>query len=217
MEESKGREFSWVEGLAICLSMIGVQLCSEVINQWGLYFYSPSGGVGRTIYVSVGMVGIIFIIGTCWDAFSSPVIGMLSDGTSTRPGRWRFIPIPGRRLPYIFWGGVLMVFTMIGFWYPPVNGTSWLNLAYGTVLLCTHWTLFSLAVVPLTALGPEIARSDAARVAIGTWTAIGMILGLAMANALPGVLIAAMDPGRVESSLSVKLDLPAGVDVEIKL
>ena len=210
MVQVKGREFSWVEGLAICLSMIGVQLCSEVINQWGLYFYSPSGGVGRTIYVSVVMVGIIFIIGTCWDAFSSPVIGMLSDGTSTRPGRWRIIPIPGRRLPYIFWGGVLMVFTMIGFWYPPVNGTSWLNLAYGTVLLCTHWTLFSLAVVPLTALGPEIARSDAARVAIGTWTAIGMILGLAMANALPGVLIAAMDPGRIESSVAVKLDRPVG-------
>ncbi len=208
MKQVKAREFSWVEGLAICLSMIGVQLCSEVINQWGLYFYSPSGGVGRTIYVSVGMVGIIFIVGTCWDAFSSPVIGMLSDGTSTRPGRWRFIPIPGRRLPYIFWGGVLMVFTMIGFWYPPVNGTSWLNLAYGTVLLCAHWTLFSVAVVPLTALGPEIARSDAARVAIGTWTAIGMILGLALANALPGVLIAAMDPGRVESSLAVKLDRP---------
>ena len=61
---SPDREFSWVEGLAICLAMIGVQLCSEVINQWGLYFYSPSGGVGRTIYVSVGMVGIIFIIGT---------------------------------------------------------------------------------------------------------------------------------------------------------
>ncbi len=209
MEPVKGREFSRVEGLAICLSMIGVQLCSEVINQWGLYFYSPSGGVGRTIYVSVGMVGIIFIVGTFWDAFSSPVIGMLSDGTGTRPGRWRFIPIPGRRLPYIFWGGLLMVFTMIAFWYPPVNGTSWLNLVYGTVLLCAHWTLFSVAVVPLNALGPEIARSDSARVAIGTWTAIGLILGLALANALPGVLIAAMDPGRVESSLAVKLDRPS--------
>lgn len=208
MTHQEGREFRWYEGLAICISMIGVQLCSEVINQWGLYFYSPSGGVGRTIYVPVALVGIIFIIGTLWDAVSSPVVGALSDKTPTRPGRWRILPIPGRRLPYIFWGALGMVFTLVGFWYPPVEGPSLLNLAYGAVFLCAHWTLFSLAVVPLNALGPEIARSEAARVAVGTWVAVGMILGLAFANALPGVLITALDPGRVESSLALRFAGP---------
>lgn len=196
-------EFRWYEGLAICLSMIGVQLCSEVINQWGLYFYSPSGGVGRMVYVSIGLVGYIFIIGTFWDAFSSPVVGALSDKTPTRPGRWRIIPIYGRRRPYIFSGALLMIFTMIGFWYPPINHTSIINFIYGTVLLCAHWTLFSVAVIPLNALGPEIARSESARVALGTWTAIGMIVGLAMANALPGILISKLDPARVENHLEI--------------
>lgn len=195
------KEFSWLEGLAICLSMIGVQLCSEVINQWGLYFYSPSAGVGRTIYVPVYLVGLIFIVGTIWDAFSSPVVGLISDKTPTRPGRWRFPRIQGRRRPYIFWGGILMCFTLTAFWYPPVNGSSLINLVYGSVLLCAHWTLFSMAVVPLTALGPEIARSERARVAVGTWTAVGMILGLALANALPGILIASLDPSRVDSGI----------------
>lgn len=196
-------EFRWYEGLAICLSMISVQLCSEVINQWGLYFYSPSGGVGRIVYVSIGLVGYIFIIGTFWDAFSSPIIGALSDKTPTRPGKWRIIPIYGRRRPYIFFGALCMVFTMIGFWFPPVGHTSFLNFIYGTAILCAHWTLFSVAVIPLNALGPEIARSERARVAIGTWTAIGMIVGLAMASALPGVLISELDPARVETHLSI--------------
>jgi len=199
-------EFHWYEGLAICLSMIGVQLCSEVINQWGLYFYSPSGGVGRTVYVSIGLVGYIFIIGTFWDAFSSPLVGALSDKTPTKPGRWRIFPIYGRRRPYIFFGALLMVFTMTGFWFPPVAHTSLLNFIYGTILLCAHWTLFSVAVIPLNALGPEIARSESARVALGTWTAIGMIIGLALANALPGVLISKLDPARVESHLNVVLN-----------
>ncbi len=199
-------EFRWYEGLAICLSMIGVQLCSEVINQWGLYFYSPSGGVGRTVYVSIGLVGYIFIIGTFWDALSSPLVGALSDKTPTRPGRWRIIPIYGRRRPYIFFGALLMIFTMTGFWFPPVGHTSVLNFVYGTILLCAHWTLFSVAVIPLNALGPEIARSESARVALGTWTAIGMIVGLALANALPGVLISELDPARVESHLNVVLN-----------
>lgn len=209
-------EFHWYEGLAICLSMIGVQLCSEVINQWGLYFYSPSGGVGRTVYVSIGLVGYIFIIGTFWDAFSSPLVGALSDKTPTRPGRWRIIPIYGRRRPYIFFGALLMVFTMIGFWFPPTGHTSFLNFVYGTILLCAHWTLFSVAVIPLNALGPEIARSETARVALGTWTAIGMIVGLAMANALPGVLISKLDPSRIESHLSIVLDKNKNSDISQK-
>lgn len=209
-------EFRWYEGLAICLSMIGVQLCSEVINQWGLYFYSPSGGVGRTVYVSIGLVGYIFIIGTFWDAFSSPIVGALSDKTPTRPGRFRIIPIYGRRRPYIFFGALLMIFTMTGFWFPPIGHTSFLNFIYGTILLCAHWTLFSVAVIPLNALGPEIARSESARVALGTWTAVGMIVGLALANALPGVLISELDPARVENHLSVTLNTEKTFDAPRK-
>ena len=34
MPEPRQQEFSWIEGLSICLAMIGVQLSSEVMNQW---------------------------------------------------------------------------------------------------------------------------------------------------------------------------------------
>lgn len=115
------REFTWVEGLAFCLAYIGVQLCSEVINQWGTYFYSPSAGVGRTIYVSIALVGYIFIVGTLWDAMSSPIVGIWSDKTKTRPGWLRILPIHGRRRPFMFFGSILMTFTAIAFWFPPVR------------------------------------------------------------------------------------------------
>ena len=202
MAEEKKPEFSWIEGLSIFLAMIGVQLSSEVMNQWGTYFYSPSAGVGRTIYVSVGLVGYIFIIGTTWDAFSSPLIGMWSDRTKTRRGRFAFLSPAGRRRPFIFWGSILMIFTAIAFWFPPVEGTSFTNFLYGTVLLCLHWTMFGLALTPLNALGPEIARSEQARVRIGIWTAIGLIFGLALAAALPGKLIVLLDPARVADTYS---------------
>ena len=101
------REFTWVEGLAICLGMIGVQLGSEVLNQWGLYFYSPSEGVGRTVYVAVGSVWVIFLVGTLWDAVTDPLVGVWSDNTRTRPGWLRLIPLRGRRRPFIFWGSIL--------------------------------------------------------------------------------------------------------------
>ncbi|HNR33450.1 MAG TPA: MFS transporter, partial [Candidatus Hydrogenedentes bacterium] len=212
MHLKPGREFTWVEGTAVCLAMIGIQLSSEVINQWGTYFYSPSVGVGRTIYVAVGIVGWIFIAGTIWDAMTGPIVGIWSDKTKSRPGWLRILPIHGRRRPFIFWGSILMTFTAVAFWYPPVEGESTANFVYGTVLLCLHWTMFGLVLVPLNSLPPEIARSESERVRMGTFIAIGMIVGLALAAVMPGELITQLDPARTEDSLV--LDLPADVAPE---
>ena len=194
MSERRPSEFSWLEGLALCLSMISVQLMSEVINQWGMYFYSPSQGVGRTVYVAIGQVSIIFVTGTIWLAIASPLVGFWSDKVRTRPGWMRILPIAGRRRPFIFWGSIGTAVTMIAFWYPPVAETSSANIVYGTVLLCLHWSVFTIALVPLNALAPEIARSEHARLRIGAWIAAGMIVGLAMAELLPGLLIDWLDP-----------------------
>jgi glycoside/pentoside/hexuronide:cation symporter, GPH family len=196
------KEFSMAEGMAILLASVAIQLSSEVMNQWALFFYSPSEGVGRTIYVAMGFAGFIFIIGTLWDAFTDPLIGFLSDKTRTRPGWLRIIPLRGRRRPFIFWGSIGMTFTAIAFWFPPVQEESIINFYYGTVMLCLHWTMFTITVVPLISLGPEIARSERARVMMGTYTAVGMILGLVLANVLPGVLIEALDPARLEGACS---------------
>ncbi|MBU2512637.1 MFS transporter [bacterium] len=106
------------------LSYIGIQLCSEVLNQWGTYFYSPSDGGGRTIYVSIGLVGIIFIAGTIWDAITDPFVGSYSDRTNLHRTRKGFLRMEGRRRLFIFWGSILMMFPAIAFWYPPVTGES---------------------------------------------------------------------------------------------
>ncbi len=202
-DQSAAREFSRLEGFAVCMGMIGVQLSSEVINQWGTYFYSPSLGVGRTVYVGIGIVGYIFIIATIWDGITDPLSGTWSDKTRTRPGAMRLPRIQGRRRPFIFWGSILMVVPAIAFWYPPVDGESNLNFVYGTAMLCLHWLLFTITVVPMLSLLPEISRSEEARVALGTWSAVGMIVGLALATVLPGELIVRLDPARTEDQLTI--------------
>ena len=67
---SEHREFTWGEGLAIGTSMLGIQIYSELINQWGTYFYSPELGTGRIVYVAVGLAAGIFILGTVWDGMA---------------------------------------------------------------------------------------------------------------------------------------------------
>ncbi|MFP4501141.1 MAG: MFS transporter [Candidatus Hydrogenedentota bacterium] len=187
------REFTWVEGMAFALAYIGIQLNSETFNQWGTYFYSPTAGTGRIVYVPIGLVGVIFVIATVWDAVTDPWVGGLSDRTPREPGRWRFPRISGRRRPYIFWGSILMMFTFVGAWYPPVAGASYWNLAFGTVMLCAHFLMFTITTVPILALGPEVARSQQARVQLGIWIGIGFIVGLAIANALSGTLVTLFD------------------------
>lgn len=196
MSRSRLREFTWFEGLAFLLSAVGVQLCSEFIAQWGPYFYSPTQGGGRTIYVALGFILPMFVVARLFDAVTDPLVGVWSDRTRPEPGRLRLFPVFGRRRPFVFWGSLLITFSGIAFWYPPFHRESVLNFVYGMVLLCVHLGLFTICVVPLNALGPEVARSREARVKLGQWTAVGMILGLAVAAVLPGVLLDALDPAR---------------------
>ena len=209
-------EFAWFEGLALCVAAVATQLSSEIMNQWGVYFYSPSEGVGRTLYVTINRVWLIFLIGTLWDAVTDPVIGIWSDRTTTRPRLMRFLRPSGRRRPFIFWGSIFMTFSAVAFWYPPVEGVHVANLIYGSFMLCLHWLLFTITVVPLLALAPEIARSEQARVRLGTWTAIGMVLGLALANALPGKLIVKLDPARTEENLVVRISREGGRALDLE-
>lgn len=203
MKPGSSREFSWAEALSMCLAMIGVQLSSEVLAMWGVMFYSPPAGTGRTIYVSMGLIGLVFVLGTLFDAVTDPLIGVWSDRTRPQPGWGRIIPLRGRRRPFVFWGATLMVFTWVAFWFPPVRGVSLGNFFYAAALLCLHWLFFTIAVVPLNALSPEIARSKQARVRLGQWVASGMILGLAISNIVPAVLIKKLDPERQRRAAAI--------------
>ncbi len=189
-------EFTRLEGFAFLIAMIGVQLASELFAQWGTYFYSPSGETGRIIYVSIGLVGYIFIFGRVIDLVTDPIIGVASDRASMFGGRFRIPRISGRRRPFIFWGSLLMTFTGVAFWYPPVSDASITNFVFGSLLMSLHWVMYTVAYIPLLALAPEIARSHDARVKLGTWIAVGMILGLVAAALAPGILIDILDPAR---------------------
>ena len=196
MSDAAYRPLSRLDCFSFMVSMIGVQLASELFAQWGTYFYSPSVDTGRMVYVSIGVVALIFMAGRIVDIVTDPLIGVWTDRAQHRPGRFRIIPIQGRRRPFIFWGSILMTGTGIAFWYPPVDGESSTNLLYGTIVMSVHWAMYTLAYIPLLALAPEIARSQADRIRLGTWIAVGMILGLVAAALMPGALITILDPAR---------------------
>ncbi|HUW62878.1 MAG TPA: MFS transporter [Candidatus Bathyarchaeia archaeon] len=207
------REYRLIEGVALFLACIAIQINSEVLAQWGFYFYSPAANTGQTIYVAVGLAGAIFILGLLTDAVSDPIIGLWSDKTRTRPSWRRIVPISGRRRPFIFWGSIGLTFTGIAFWFPPVDGTSAANFVYASVIICLHSAFFfTIVAIPFNALGPELARSDEARVRLGNWIAGGMIVGLAVAVVLPGILIEVLDPVKQTAGAVVQQAGPVAED-----
>ncbi|MBN9555659.1 MAG: MFS transporter, partial [Alphaproteobacteria bacterium] len=59
----------------------------------------------RDFGISLGTIGLIFLLGRLWDAFTDPLVGALSDRTRTRFGR---------RKPWIAAGGALFLVAALG-------------------------------------------------------------------------------------------------------
>ena len=60
MSAPRQREYTFVEAFAFMVGMIGIQIGSEVIPAWGTDYYSPAEGLGRAVYVPIGLVFVIF-------------------------------------------------------------------------------------------------------------------------------------------------------------
>jgi GPH family glycoside/pentoside/hexuronide:cation symporter len=89
-----------------------------------------------------------------------------------------------------------MTVTGIAFWFPPVRGIAFENFLFAATIMCLHWLFFTVASVPLTALGPELARSEQGRAKLGSFFGMGMMIGVTFTAVLPGLMVDALDPAR---------------------
>jgi len=119
------------------------------IGNFAMLFYTQIMGL------SPELAGIALSISTIWDALTDPVMGTISDRTSTRYGR---------RHPYMLVGGVLLAFCFLALWFVP-EGFRGEKVLFGYLLALNILirTVFTVFVVPYTALGFEMCKTDADR------------------------------------------------------
>jgi GPH family glycoside/pentoside/hexuronide:cation symporter len=102
-----------------------------------------------TVGIAAGMAGTIIMIGKLWDAVTDPVIGFVSDRTSTR---W------GRRRPFILFGSVPLFITMvIMFTNPGLEGQTALFI-WGVTAFCLLCLAYTIVNIPYSSLTPELTR-----------------------------------------------------------
>ncbi len=143
-----------------------------------------------SVGLAAGLAGTVLMIGRIWDAFYDPVIGYLSDRTSSR---W------GRRRPYIFIGSFPLFVTMSLMFINPAMffGHGFVSaehqqllFVWGLVVYILLCTAYSTVNIPYTSLTPELTRDFHERTSLNGYrfgfAVIGTLLGAGAALPIVG-------------------------------
>jgi GPH family glycoside/pentoside/hexuronide:cation symporter len=126
------------------------------------------------LLIAPAAMGVVFMLGRFWDAASDPLVGYLSDRTTSRLGRrrsWLLASAP------LFLACPLMV------WLPPEFLTGWMLLAWVATGMLALDTAFTAFFVPHGALGAELTLDHHERTRVFAYRQAGTQIGAFLALA----------------------------------
>lgn len=128
-----------------------------------------------TNYLGVGAstVAALFLLSKLYDMVTDPLMGVLSDRTSTR---W------GRRRPYLFLGGIVSSIGFAMLFNPPVFENETLLIAYmlgSLLLLYSGYTVFN---IPYLAMPAEMTQNYNGRTSLMTYRMMFVNVGGLLAS-----------------------------------
>jgi len=124
-----------------------------IVGFFYLYFLTD------VLLISPGLAGIVFLVSKGWDAFSDPIMGIISDRTRTRFGR---------RRPYFLLGAGLVFLSFTMMWYP-VNFHQEMNrFVYVIAAYLFFSTAYTIVMIPYFALASELTTDYHERTSLTT-------------------------------------------------
>lgn len=136
-----------------------------------LYFLTTVAGL------SPGMAGGVLLVGRLWDAVNDPLIGWLSDRT-TSP-RW------GRRFPWMVYGVIPLAICCVLLWRVPPIPSQWGLFGYYALLSIGIDVAFTAVQLPFSALAAELTDNYDERTSL-----MGMKAGFSIGGGILGLLLA---------------------------
>lgn len=169
--------------------------------------------------LAAGLAGTALMIGKIWDAVTDPVVGYLSDRTTSRFGR---------RRPWLFVGAFVIFGGMILLFYPPVfNAFAWavianclvntgytlINIPYGAMTpdltddfhertVLNGWRMSFAVVGTFVGAGAVLPLVAAFGGGAGGWTGMGAVIGAVIAATILIVVVSVPDPQRSSETSS---------------
>jgi GPH family glycoside/pentoside/hexuronide:cation symporter len=151
-----------------------------------VYVYIPKFYTD-VVGVHIGMMGFILLAVRIFDAVTDPLLGYLSDRTST--------PF-GRRRPYIALGSLVLAASLYLLFNPPEASPTFETWWFGICIFCL-FLFWTTVVVPYESLGPELTFDYHERTGL---------FGLRDGAMLAGTLVAASSPLIVGQALGLSED-----------
>ncbi len=154
-------------------------------------FYAVNMGLG------LAAVGAVFMFGRVFDVISDPLIGYLSDRTSSRYGSrlpWMVLGLPGL---------VLSVWLLLS---PPEGAGLW----YLICVSATFFLFFTIVDVPYSSVGLEVSPNTHERTYLAGSKAAFQVVGALVASIIPILFAAQMGPSlHVLALIVVGFSMPA--------
>ncbi|MDD3079821.1 MAG: MFS transporter [Paludibacter sp.] len=159
--EKSTMKLSFAEKLGYSLGDTASHFVWDMVGFWLLFFYTDVYGI------SAAAAGTIMMIARFWDMGIDPVIGIISDRTNTRWGKFR---------PYILFGAIpYAVLAYLTFTTPNLGETGKIIYAGATyILLMTAYALINL---PYSALGAVMSSDTYERAGLNTYRFIAGFVG----------------------------------------
>lgn len=157
----------------------------NVVTVLGLRFMTDS------LAISAGTAGLIFAVVKIYDGFLDPAVGAWSDRAQSR-----WATVWGRRLPFLFAGGLAMPLGLALLFGAPDFGSLLLAELFVTLALAIHATGYTLLTIPGFAMVVESSSDPHERTRLMAWRTYGNAIGTLIGSTLPAWMLAMTGPTR---------------------
>ena len=192
---STSEKLSFKEKIGFSLGDCASNLFFQTFILFLMFYYTDVFGL------PAAAVGTMFLVTRVWDAFFDPIIGMISDRTQTRWGKFR---------PFLLW--LALPFAVVGvltFTTPGFNTTGKLIYAYITYSLMMM--IYSGINVPYSALMGIITPNSEQRTILSSYRFVAAFAGGFIVQAVTVYLVRYFGKGNIQAGWQLTMSCIAGL------
>lgn len=148
--------------------------------------------LNKSLGIEAGIASTIIMISKIWDAVSDPLMGAISDNTRTQ---W------GRRRPYMFFGGLLVIPSLAFLFAPIASAPYWLKITSATAAYLVFCTVTTIIQVPYSSLSSDISPDHEERTKANSLRLVFSMISSGICYLIPSLIFEMHLDGKISATV----------------